>query len=199
VLTLARIARTAGAKLVSSKAIEEGLLRLGGRATQSLDDAARGVRADLIGEFVRGLYDISVEAAHDLERVLLVEANAAPDGIHDVAVSDAISLVRARNHVGQITKLLGLSWSDAMRVQSAIAELVRFAAAHGGGLLQSSFMGECADFNLKMARIGTGSAAVDPAVLGTLRSVCSDIRVRTSAQALQVHFLVRPLSQSGVA
>jgi len=136
--TLSKAALAARGGLVPDYVIDQGLEAMGARATDSLERESRESRALLVSQFVRRLRGASVQRINDLERLLLVELRAAPEGVQDMLLKDAISVIRARNHIGQIGKSLGLQWAECMRIESALSDLLLQAAGSGRGLLQTT-------------------------------------------------------------
>jgi hypothetical protein len=196
-LTLARAARASGGMLVGSDIIEQGLRLLGERANMPLQDESRETRALIVSQFVKRLRGVSMQKIHDFERMLLVELHAAPDGIQDVIIRDAISVIKARNHIGQVAKALGLGWGDSMRLESAMSDLVRYAAANGGGLLQTTVNGANA---LIALRLTLNDPAPDLALLKALDPLSVTLRCQRTGTHLSVEItLPKPGAHAGAA
>lgn len=193
-LTLARAARAVGGTLVAYDILEHALELYGPRAQVPLDGQTREARALMVSQFVRCLR-LSVPRTHDLERALLAELHAAPDGFQVVAIRDAISVIKARNHIGQIAKTLGLGWADGMRLESVISEFVRYAAANGGGLLSTRVHSDRAELELKL------HLRDSPPDLTVLRSLGPEapVDVRHDGADLVIELMLRARAQSGAA
>ena len=182
--------------MVPRQLIEQALEAFGERANASLAEQSRESRALLVSQFVRQLHGVGVDRLHDFERFLLVELNAAPDGMQDVLITDAISVIRARNHIGHVAKSLGMSWSDGMRLQSALCELVRHAGSNTGGLLQTTVKERRATVVLK---IPLGASPPDLALLAAIEPVVTSVRTRKSAKELLIELSVDCTDQQGAA
>lgn len=117
--------------------VQDGLARLADSAQLDVDGLTREERARLVTRFVRSLRAIRVEQAATLERQLMQMLRANPEGTHVVAIENAISVLSVRNHVGALATALSLDWSAGMKLQAAIAELVRGIMSRGAGLFES--------------------------------------------------------------
>jgi hypothetical protein len=195
-LTLARAARTSGGMLVGTEIVEQALRLLGARADMPLEDESRETRALIASQFVRRLKGVSVEKLHDFERMLLVELRAAPAGVQDVLIRDAISVIKARNHLGQIAKALGLGWADGMRLESAVSDLVRYAAGNGGGLMQTTVDGKCARIELKLR---LHDSPPDLTLLGALDPLSATVRSKRHGSQLVIELTLGAVAGAGAA
>ncbi len=198
-LTLARAARASRGVLVAAEVIEAGLALMGDRANAPLDAEPREARAVLVSQFVRRLRGIRVEVAHDLERVLLAELHAAPDGTQDVLIKDAISVIRARNHLGQLAKSLGMSWAETMKLEAALGDVLRWTAGGGGGVLQTTTARDHARITLKIALDGREPDLALLAGFEGVPGVATEVQPRRVGHHLTVEMTVERRPQVGAA
>lgn len=134
--SFAHIARARAARYASAPGIETALSRLGTLATLPVDTVERERRVLLASRFVRVLEGLSVHDGAVLEHELLGAIGAGTPGRHMVAVQNAISLISVRNHLHELLTAVGVSWSDGMLVQSAVSDVARHIAEHGGGTIE---------------------------------------------------------------
>jgi hypothetical protein len=195
-LTLAKAARASGGMLVGREVVEQGLSLLGERAEMPLDDQSRETRALMVNQFVRRLRGVSLDKLHDFERMLLVALHAAPAGVQDVLIVDAISVIKARNHLGQVAKSLGLGWSDGMRLESAVSDLVRYALSHGGGLLQTTVQDKRARIDVKLH---LNESPPELTMLRSLDSLGGTVRTHRNGTHLDIELTLDASARAGAA
>ncbi|MDH5492555.1 MAG: hypothetical protein OEY14_11445 [Myxococcales bacterium] len=186
-LTLAQVARTSGRSLAPISAIEEALGSLGRRAEDALEGLDREARSHLVGLFIRRLRGVGVQASHDLERVLLAALGASPQGEHTVAITDAIAIIRARNHVAQVCKTLEMSWAESMKVQSAVSETLRYVSSHGGGLLETHVLEGQAVFEIKI-REHEGPVGADAFWLFSIATLTQEFSTHSQGRGVTIRF-----------
>ncbi len=179
---------------VPTEAAEEALRAIGDRADLSLDAMSSEKKAFLISHFVRNLHAISVERATMYERLLLQELDAGPSATKLVVLKDAISVITARNHVHHVSTHLGMSWADSMKLQSAISEVVRYAVAHHGGVLQTTSAVDHVEFVITVA---DGHGAKD--WLAAVKAMVGAIDVHPEGAGARVEFRVRKTEHARVA
>ena len=186
-LTLAQAARRVGPAIAPREAIEAGIARIGPEADESLDGRDRSDRAQRVRGFVHGLRGVGVQASHDLERMLLTALEAAPVGEHAVPLSDSISVIRARNHLGQLCQAAGMDWAEAMKVQSAVSEAMRYVCAHGGGLLETHSMHGQASVLL---RVNAAEELPDRRAywLHGVSGICHDLSITAQGAGVAIRF-----------
>ena len=185
-LTLARAARASRGVLVAAEVIEAGLALMGDRANAPLDAEPREARAVLVG-------------AHDLEGGRRAERHAAPDGTQDVLIKDAISVIRARNHLGQLAKSLGMSWAETMKLEAALGDVLRWTAGGGGGVLQTTTARDHARITLKIALDGREPDLALLAGFEGVPGVATEVQPRRVGHHLTVEMTVERRPQVGAA
>jgi hypothetical protein len=202
--SFAQFARDIAGKHVPEVAIEAALSSLGGKAAGSLEGLNVERRGALINHFVRSIKNIGVHTASQLEHELLARAGCCPAGRRIAALKDAISIIAVRNHLHQMATSLGLSWKEAMRLQSAVSDVARFVVSRGGGRIEL----DSADNGLFVtvyagADLGpipaTGSAsAITPAWLAGTMNLVKGFRCSRTDHDAVLEFLFET-SQSMVA
>jgi hypothetical protein len=135
--TFSHVAREVAQRYATLQAIKAALDHVGARAEQPIAEMDVERKLMLVGHFVRALRSVSVVDASHLERDLFHALDAAPTARRAVEVKDAISLITVRNHVGQVASALGMPWAEGMQVQSALSDVARFLAQHGGGRIET--------------------------------------------------------------
>jgi hypothetical protein len=140
--TFRLLARSRAVRLAPLAAIDDALTKLGAVADRTIDSLDRERKLQLVTRFVRAIPALGVQTASVLEHELLAAIGVEPTGRHVLPVQTAISLVAVRNHLHALVTAVGVSWSDGMLVQSAVADVVRFVLERGGGTIEMTATSE---------------------------------------------------------
>jgi len=140
--TFSQVVRDIAGRWLPLPTIKHGLEALGLKAEQPLGDTSVERKLQMIAQFVRGLRNVGVAEAAQIEHHLYLALGAAPTERREVVVKDAISLIAVRNHVQQLATALGVPWAESMQVQSAVSDVARFVASSGGGRIETEALGD---------------------------------------------------------
>jgi hypothetical protein len=140
--TFSEVVRDVAGRWLPLPIIKQSLEVLGQKAEQPLAEIPHERKLQLVAQFVRGLRNIGVAQAAQIQHLLYVALGAAPTERREVIVKDAISLIAVRNHVQQLGAALGVPWSESMQVQSAISDVARFVATAGGGRIETEALND---------------------------------------------------------
>ncbi len=179
-----RQVRNAAATLVKPETIEAALRALGDDAELSVEELPLERRAVLSARFARNLRGIGVARAKEVERVVLRAVGATPGGVEVVPIRDALSLIRARNHVDRIATAFGWPWAAGMKLQAAVCEIVRLIADGGGGILETVVAPAQASFRFQFER---SIDATEPCFAG-LRALGIVPEVRQGTEGHRIEF-----------
>ncbi len=193
--SLAEAARRVAARYLAGPPLQDALARLGAHGDEPLAHLDAGARLAAVNALVRGVRGwLSVAEAAALERELAAAFGAPSSDGEAVEIKDAISVITLRNHVGTAASASGLSWSAGMQVQSALSEVARFLAEHGGGAIHivpgAARLRFQVDAWVDPGAVGTATPAGTPPWLIGVAKLSSDFRRVPSTQGARFQFTV---------
>ena len=191
--SFAHIARTRAAHYASAPGIETALSRLGAQAAQPVETVDRDRRVLLASRFVRVLEGLSVHDGAVLEHELLAAVGAGTPGRYMIAVQNAISLIAVRNHLHELLTTVGISWSEGMLVQSAVSDVARYIAEHGGGTIEmhvttDRWIAVQAFAKRDLGAVPATSGPRTPAWMVGVSNLSKHVRVTRAVDGTQVEF-----------
>jgi hypothetical protein len=142
------VVRAVALEVARASDVEPALRALGPRAALPVEELSSVERGRMADDFVRNLGSLSVYQATDLDRLLLMQLDAAPSGRFTAKLDGASALTELRNHLKHALTALGLDWEKLTRAQSLVAGVARWLQAIGGATMEVNSTTHSVDFLL---------------------------------------------------